>query len=229
MNWAFQETRLFLATAGHCRGPPASGVFMISNSDSEKGWVFSKTRIGRGLHKVGSPFNLFVALYLYLHLCILLCQHEVVSPLGNPGLLGASMCLWYCICKYMCICVFIFVYLSLAARGGESFGKSRITRGLRKEENSDQLYNNLQMRAFAQHPSLHRSILNPLLYVLQTIFALALYIKNKQKNDKNNNKNINCKQEHQKYTTTCKWKHLLNTRPCIYGSWILDCHLQLWY
>ena len=72
------------------------------------------------------------------------------------------------------------MYLSLAARGGESFGKSRITRGLRKEENSDQLYNNLQMRAFAQHPSLHRSILNPLLYVLRTIFAIALYIKNKK-------------------------------------------------
>ena len=66
----------------------ASGVFMISNSDSEKGWFFSETKIGRGLQKVGSPFNLcylFVALYLYLHFCILLCQHEVVSPLGNPG------------------------------------------------------------------------------------------------------------------------------------------------
>ena len=78
------------------------------------------------------------------------------------------------------VCGSVFVYLSLAARGGESFGKSRITRGLRKEENSDQLYNNLQMRAFAQHPSLHRSILNPLLYVLRTIFAIALYIKNKK-------------------------------------------------
>ena len=53
------------------------------------------------------------------------------------------------------VCGSVFVYLSLAARGGESFGKSRITQGLRKEENSDQLYNNLQMRAFAQHPSLH--------------------------------------------------------------------------
>ena len=79
------------------------------------------------------------------------------------------------------VCGSVFVYLSLAARGGESFGKSRITRGLRKEENSDQLYNNLQMRAFAQHPSLHRSILNPLLYVLRTIFDIALYIKNKKK------------------------------------------------
>ena len=85
------------------------------------------------------------------------------------------------------VCGSVFVYLSLAARGGESFGKSRITQGLRKEENSDQLYNNLQMRAFAQHPSLHWSILDPWLYVQRTISAIALYIKNK-KNDKNNNK-----------------------------------------
>ena len=158
----------------HCRplqGPPASGVFfMISNSDSEKGWVFFvlKQESGGGCTRF-NLFNVLVALYLYFHLCILLCQHEVVSPLGNPGLLGASMCLWYCICKYMfvalylwlCICVFVFVYLSLAARGGESFGKSRITRGLRREENSDQLYNNLQMRAFAQPLSLHRWNLDP--------------------------------------------------------------------
>ena len=105
----------------HCRplqAPPASGVFfMISNSDSEKGWVFFllKQESGGGCTRF-NLFNVLVALYLYFHLCILLCQHEVVSPLGNPGLLGASMCLWYCICKYMfvalylwlCICVFVF-------------------------------------------------------------------------------------------------------------------------
>ena len=112
MNWGFQKTRLFLFTTGHCRGPPASGVFMISNSDSEKGWVvFLKQKSGGGSTRWG-----VLLICLWLCICICICVFcfastrwwvlwEIRDYLGPPCVCDtafANTCLW------LCICVFVF-------------------------------------------------------------------------------------------------------------------------
>ena len=155
MNWCSQETRLFLSTAGHCRGHP----LLVSSS-------WSAIQIRRKVefflfwnkNREGAAQGLICLMCLWLCICIFICVFcfastrwwvlwEIRDYSGPPCVCDTAFANT---CLLLCICDSVFVYLSLAARGGESFGKSRITRGLRREENSDQLYNNLQMRAFAQ-------------------------------------------------------------------------------
>ena len=164
----------------HCRplqGPPASGVFFInSNSDSEKGWVF----LFWNKNREGAAQGLICLMCLWLCICIYICVFcfastrwwvlwEIRDYSGTPCVCDtafANTCLLICIC----CSVFVTLYLCIC---------------LWQHEVASPLGNPGLLGASAGK----RTVIN--------------------------------------YTTTCKWEHLLNPYPCIDGTWILDCHLQL--